>query len=66
MFMTTSFNNINFIAVVINVSAGFQITVVTLVTRITGICIFTKFLFDHYLLMHKRCSRRAGENWCYK
>ena len=60
--MTAMITNITIIAIVINVSAGFLITVVTMVTTITGVCIFTKFLFDHYLQVHKLCCRYVGEN----
>lgn len=57
--MTTVISNIAIIAIVINVGAGILITVVT---TLIGVCILTKFLFDHYLQMHKLCCRLAGEN----
>jgi len=46
----------------VNVSTGFLIAVVTVVTTIAGVYIFTKFLSDHYLQVHKLCCRHAGEN----
>jgi hypothetical protein len=59
MFMTTLISNIAIIAIVINVGAGVLITVVT---TLTGVCIFVKFPFDHYLQMHTLCYKHAGEN----
>lgn len=60
--MTTMITSITIIAIVINVSDGLLITVVTVVTTLMGVCIFTKFLFDHYLQVNKLSCRHAGEN----
>jgi hypothetical protein len=51
--MAIMITNLTIIAIVINGSTGLLITMITMVTTITGVHIFTKFLFGHYLQVHK-------------